>query len=235
MQMRPQNYVAEQGCGEMPGRSEAGPQFDRAEQCCRKMQESCNEGQQRDMAEQGGVHSEADTQRCPSGWLTTRAQLTIGFMISAMMFVGLVLYTTSTVFNVINPYFNAAGNQESEAYAYMVSTLLLSDTGQWGNATWNGTDWENHPQEISSLGLANSYYRLSLPKISNMSALSDAKIRSLLGEGHLYSFCIESVYAQDCGIMNKTGQAFDGMLVTRYAVVENGTQTIPARLVIEVL
>lgn len=173
-----------------------------------------------------------------------RAQITFSFMVSAVMFVGLFIYIISTVFGTINPHFTAAAKQESEAYAYMISTLLLSSPGQWEDGAANGTDWENHPKNATSLGLAayppspgsgSSYHRLSLAKIGNMSSMTNGEIRALLGEGHLYSFCIGSAYTQDCGILDTTGQAFDGVTVTRYAVMENGTETMPVRIILEVL
>jgi len=177
------------------------------------------------------------------------AQTTFAFMISAVMFIGLVLYITNTISNIISPHFTSAIRQESEAYAYVISSMLMSSPGYWNGSTGNGKDWENHPQDAVSLGLASAetiqtaktlgisspYHRLSLSKINNMSAMANGQIRALLGENHIYSFCIGKVDTQDCGIMNRTGQVFTGAIVTRYAIVENGTQTIPARLIIEVL
>lgn len=170
-------------------------------------------------------------------------------MVSAVMFIGLVLYITSTISDIVSPHFTSAIKQESEAYAYVISSLLMSSPGYWENSSGNGTDWENHPQDTVSLGLASTepiqtaktlgiaspYHRLSIPKISNMSAMTNGQIRSLLGENHVYSFCIGNAATQDCGILNRTGQVFTGAIVTRYAIVENGTQAIPARFIIEVL
>lgn len=168
-----------------------------------------------------------------------KAQITLSFIVSAGLFVGLVIYIASTIFTIASPYFTSAARQESEAYAYMASTLLLSSPGWWDNGTANGSDWENHPENTVQLGLADrsprfgsSYHHLSTAKINNMSGMDDSRIRSLLGEGHLYSFCISRLEEQDCGVLNRTNQIFEGATVTRFAVLENGTA---ARMLIKVL
>ena len=49
---------------------------------------------------------------------------------------------------------SSSGGSSLSSVAYRTASILVEDPGWWSNNTHNGTDWENHTENIRRLGLA---------------------------------------------------------------------------------
>lgn len=146
-----------------------------------------------------------------------KGQVNIFFIISAMAFSALLVYVAVMLLNFSGPYFAGPRQDIQEMRAIQLSDTILSTKGRWENATNAGDDWEAHPDQVSSAGLASSYHNLSSAKITAFKTLNDSQIREMYGNDSSYSFCIRETGARDCTILNSTSSSFQGKIVRRYA------------------
>ena len=119
-----------------------------------------------------------------------RGQAIISFVISAVLFLFLVVYIVNSVMDSVNPVLLQAQEDERKVVAASVLSLLTTQEGAWTG----GGNWEAHTDGVTRLGLASSYMILSEKKIAALEGLEAEEIRTLLGEDHNYAICI----GEDC-------------------------------------
>jgi len=157
-----------------------------------------------------------------------KGQVNIFFIISAAAFSALMVYVAVMLLNFSGPYFEGPRQDIQEMRAIQLSDMMLSTKGRWENATNAGDDWEAHPGQASSAGLASSYHNLSSAKIAAFANLNESQIRDMYGNGSAYYFCIRETGARDCTILNSTSSSFQGKIVRRYAHYANRTVEVRA-------
>lgn len=93
-----------------------------------------------------------------------KAQINIEFVGGAIIFFTTLLFIMSSTFSVLPKYGEKSRLNELEITGWTLSKKLINSKGFWDNSTHNGTDWENHPSDVVSIGLAESYHDLDPEK-----------------------------------------------------------------------
>ncbi|WP_292468071.1 hypothetical protein [Methanolobus sp.] len=119
-----------------------------------------------------------------------RGQIAIDFLLGISLFLIALIFTVQFI-----PGMSMAGSAREGSLdytAYRTATILVEDTGWWGNNTSSGTDWESHPTDnIERIGLAvdddptsrltNSPNILSKNKTTQLMLLNENDLTETLG------------------------------------------------------
>ena len=115
-----------------------------------------------------------------------RAQAVISFVISAVIFMFVLVYVVQSTIDWMNPLFLQYQENERKAVADSILSLLVTQPGAWSG----GADWENNPSKVTRLGVSSDYMQLSTSKVSALSELEPEKVKSLFGPKYNYKICI---------------------------------------------
>ena len=113
-----------------------------------------------------------------------KGQLTIEYMFTFILFIGLIIFIYSQYSSNIPTFINEIKKEDSRSKAYQISELLLNDPGE-------PSDWDS--SSVQRLGLSDQTYNkhnlLSLEKITNLnSKCSDySEIQELLALNQTFS------------------------------------------------
>jgi hypothetical protein len=109
--------------------------------------------------------------------LDDNGQIATDFLLGLSLFLIALMFVIQFIPGMFIP--SLAGESSLDYTAYRTASILAEDTGWWGNSTSSATDWENHPDNIMRIGLANDNdINSRLTNTPNM--LSKNKINSML-------------------------------------------------------
>lgn len=116
-------------------------------------------------------------------------QICIDFLMGITVFVFIIGFTTQFIPGIFIS--GSVGDESLNYVAYHTACILAEDPGWWENNTHDGTDWEEHIENISRIGLASddnintrltdTPNLLNKTKIMNMMQLNDDTIITKLG------------------------------------------------------
>lgn len=116
-------------------------------------------------------------------------QICIDFLMGITVFMLIIGFTTQFIPGIFIS--SSVGDESLNYVAYHTSCILVEDPGWWENNTHDGTDWEEHIENISRIGLASddnintrltdTPNLLNKTKIMNMMQLNDDTITTKLG------------------------------------------------------
>jgi hypothetical protein len=122
------------------------------------------------------------------GMLDDNGQISTDFLLGLSLFLIALMFVIQFIPGMFIP--SLAGESSLDYTAYRTASILAEDTGWWGNSTGSATDWENHPNNIMRIGLANDNdINSRLTNTPNM--LSKNKINSMMQVNE--SFLIEKL------------------------------------------
>lgn len=81
-----------------------------------------------------------------------KGQIAVDFLLGISLFLIALTFTVQFIPGMFIS--GSAGESSLDYTAYRTATVLVEDTGWWGNSTSSGTDWEEHPVSIMRIGLA---------------------------------------------------------------------------------
>ena len=139
-----------------------------------------------------------------------KGQTIISFVISAVLFLFLIVYVVGSVMDSVNPVLLQSQEDEKKAIAVSVLGLLSTQAGAWEG----GSNWESHKGETTRLGLASSYMILSETKISALKEMETETIQKLLGEDHNYAICVDGDCVRTTTIISQEEKFAEGTFVT---------------------
>ena len=113
-----------------------------------------------------------------------KGQLTIEYMFTFIVFIGLIIFIYSQYSSNIPSFINEIKKEDSHSKAYQISELLLNDPGEPSN-------WDS---SVQRLGLSHQDYNkqnlLSLDKITNLNSICSSdysEIQRLLALNQTFS------------------------------------------------
>ncbi len=130
-----------------------------------------------------------------------KGQIAVDFLLGISLF---LIALTFTVQFIPGMFISGSAEESSLDYtAYRTATVLVEDTGWWGNSTSSGTNWEDHPNNIMRIGLAvdddtsskltNSPNLISKNKTEQLMLVNESVLIEKLGiynnvDGTLFSY-----------------------------------------------
>ncbi|MGB3479096.1 MAG: hypothetical protein WBB67_08035 [bacterium] len=81
-----------------------------------------------------------------------RGQMSIDFLAGLSLFMLALLFLAQFIPGMFVPF--QSETIDLSSVSYRTSVILVEDPGWWDNGTCNNTDWENHVENISRIGLA---------------------------------------------------------------------------------
>lgn len=110
-----------------------------------------------------------------------KAQLNIEFTGGAILFFVTLVFLLSTVLSNIPKHTGQAETNRLSLTAESLTGKLIDHTGAW-NSSGTNHRWEDHTDQLTSLGLADSYHTLAQDKIDAMrNDLNRIEVQSALG------------------------------------------------------
>lgn len=116
-------------------------------------------------------------------------QICIDFLMGITVFILIIGFTIQFIPGIFIS--NSVGDESLNYVAYHTACILVEDPGWWENNTHDGTNWEEHIENISRIGLASddnintrltdTPNLLNKTKIMNMMQLNDDTIITKLG------------------------------------------------------
>ncbi|SFM67199.1 DUF7287 family protein [Methanolobus profundi] len=175
-----------------------------------------------------------------------RGQIAVDFLLGISLFLIALIFTVQFIPGM----FMAGSARESslDYTAYRTATILVEDTGWWGNSTSSGTDWEEHPANAMRVGLAvdddtssrltNTPNVLSMNKTVQLMQMNDEDLIEILGlynniDGTRFSYGYNISITKNNGPMVLDGRPVmlgetapsdrETSKITRIVLVEAGT------------
>ncbi|WP_094227898.1 DUF7287 family protein [Methanolobus psychrotolerans] len=106
-----------------------------------------------------------------------KGQIAVDFLLGISLFLIALTFTVQFIPGMFMS--GTAGESSLDYTAYRTATVLVEDTGWWGNSTSSGTDWETQPSNMMRIGLAADDEPKS--KLTNSpNLLSKAKIEQFM-------------------------------------------------------
>lgn len=118
-----------------------------------------------------------------------KGQIAVDFLLGISLFLIALTFTVQFIPGMFMS--GTAGESSLDYTAYRTATVLVEDTGWWGNSTSSGTDWEAQPSNMMRIGLAaddepkskltNSPNLLSKTKIEQFMLVNESTLIEKLG------------------------------------------------------
>ncbi|SDG29526.1 hypothetical protein SAMN04488589_2622 [Methanolobus vulcani] len=175
-----------------------------------------------------------------------KGQIAVDFLLGISLFLIALTFTVQFIPGMFMS--GSAGESSLDYTAYRTATVLVEDTGWWGNSTSSGTDWEEHPGNVMRIGLAvdddlsskltNSPNIISRKKTLQMMNVDKTTFIEMLGlynnvDDTLFAYGYNISFTQDGNVLmlNNTsiirGQIVpeykETTKITRIVLMEKGT------------
>jgi len=111
-----------------------------------------------------------------------RGQINIEFAGGAILFFVTLIFLLGTVLSNIPKHNRQAETNQLSLVSQSMTDKMINHKGAWNDAGSPRSDWEDHPGQLVSFGLAQSYHRLAEDKIAAMQAdLDKYEVQTALG------------------------------------------------------
>ncbi|MGB7533297.1 MAG: hypothetical protein WA977_10060 [Halobacteriota archaeon] len=103
-----------------------------------------------------------------------RGQMSIDFLAGLSLFMLALLFLAQFIPGMFVPF--QSETIDLSSVSYRTSVILVEDPGWWDNGTCNNTDWENHNDSVSRVGLAFDKDSPNMLDMSKINAFNDGTL-----------------------------------------------------------